>query len=83
MFGFVGRLALKGGVQFGCTNFFRVKSPEALGPRQGLQRKSFWHRQKIEAESPVFCMPRQIARVSVFWITGNRARGPKKPFGVY
>ncbi|MDR1932761.1 MAG: hypothetical protein LBQ57_08075, partial [Spirochaetales bacterium] len=39
----------------GCTNFFRAKSPEALGPRQGLQRKSFWRSQKIEAESPVFC----------------------------
>ncbi|MDR1932816.1 MAG: hypothetical protein LBQ57_08360, partial [Spirochaetales bacterium] len=75
----------------GCTNFFRAKSPEAPGPRQGLQHahtnararvlrdtmqqgkrpykisgvykgqgpKSFWHSQKIEAESPVFCFAKK------------------------
>jgi hypothetical protein len=31
-----------------------AKSNKTVG-RKGLQRKSFWHSQKIEAESPVFC----------------------------
>jgi hypothetical protein len=33
-----------------------LKTP---GPRKGLQRKSFWRSQKIEAESPVFGALRQ------------------------
>jgi hypothetical protein len=28
------------------------KAEEALGPRKGLKRKSFWRSQKIAAESP-------------------------------
>jgi hypothetical protein len=37
-----------------------------LPPRKGLQRKSFWRSQKIEAESPVFLRSKKMRPNSEF-----------------